>query len=161
ELRQAARHPLDVRRHALVPAGGPVSALRVEALPRSRVADYEALHAAAEGALAQQSVAWSDVIAPLGPDEPLFLVARDDAGRAIAGLPLFRFSGPQGAILTSVPQAGPLGGVFTRHDLAADLRAAAHEALVAAAIARAETERCVALTVITNPFEEATDLYRR
>ena len=54
---------------------------------------------------AQQTPSWRDVIAAAGTDEPAWLGCWQRG--ALAGvLPAFRFEGPLGAILTSVPSNG-------------------------------------------------------
>src|SRR5262249_33185833 len=69
---------------------------------------------------------------------------------------------PLGNLLTSVPQAGPLGGIFTRPDLDADRRDAAHRALGDAALSLARRYDCMALTLITDPLaKDDLPRYRR
>lgn len=135
--------------------------LAVEALdpldPSAR-APYDALFEACPGAFVQQSSDWAEVIAPRGPDRPVFLLARA-GGEAVAGLPLYLYEHALGNILTSVPQPGPLGGVFTRPGLEERTRAAAYRALLGHALEVAERHRCVALTVITSPFEDDLGRY--
>lgn len=109
-------------------------------------------------ALVQQSTSWADVIAPLGPDEPVFLLARL-AGEPAAALPLYHFRAEPGAILTSVPQPGPLGGVFTRPGLAEDVRKELYASLLSAALDEARARDCVTLTIITNPFRADVTWY--
>src|SRR5262245_5451084 len=118
---------------------------------------YDALFADCPHAFIQQSTAWAEAIAALGPDQPLFLMAVRE-GAAVGGLPLYLFQGPAGSILTSVPQAGPLGGVFVR-------RGEPAEPVYAALLERAERiareQRCLAFTVITSPFADDLALYER
>ena len=106
---------------------------------------------------AQQTPEWRDVIAPLGPDEPIFLGCRRE-GRLVGVLPAYRFSGPLGAILTSVPQAGPLGGVACLPDVD---RAPVYEGLLAAFLEQAAVSGCALASVITNPFWPDRELYDR
>lgn len=121
---------------------------------------YDALFARCPDAFIQQSTRWAEVIAPLGPDHATFLLAERD-GVAVAGLPLYRFDGPAGAVMTSVPQAGPLGGIFAAPELTPDLREDAYAALLAAAVAAARDGRCRTLTLITDPLAGDIGLYRR
>ncbi|MEK7767684.1 MAG: GNAT family N-acetyltransferase [bacterium] len=79
----------------------------------------------------------------------------------MAGLPLYLFRVPTGNILTSVPQPGPLGGVFARPELDAAGRERAYAALLGRALELAREKDCVALTVITNPFSPDLELTRR
>jgi CelD/BcsL family acetyltransferase involved in cellulose biosynthesis len=121
---------------------------------------YEALFDRCPGAFVQQSTDWADVIRNLGPDRPVLLLARDN-GVDVAGLPLYRFDGRFGPILTSVPQPGPLGGVFAAPELDSIARDRVYAALLRAAGDLARRERALALTVITNPFAPDRDLYER
>lgn len=122
--------------------------------PRQR---YNALFEACPRAFIQQSTLWAEAISEIGPDEPVFLFAERD-GAAVAGLPLYLFHGPAGSILTSVPQAGPLGGIFVRPGVPAE---PLYELLLSEADRLARTQGCVALTVITNPLESDHSLYAR
>jgi hypothetical protein len=119
---------------------------------------YDALFEACPHAFIQQSTAWAEVIGEIGPDRPFFLLA-DDGGADVAGLPLHLYESPSGRILTSVPQPGPLGGVFARADLGAEARAAAYAALLESARALAQEHECLALTLITSPTVPDTALY--
>jgi hypothetical protein len=106
---------------------------------------------------AQQTPSWRDVIANTGTDEAAWLGCWQ--GGVLAGLlPAFRFEGPLGAILTSVPQAGPLGGIACAEP--AD-REAVFQALTAAFLDRARALDCDLATVISNPFWPDRDLYER
>ena len=87
------------------------SPFQIEVLERAKAAPYAQLFHECSNGLAQQSLEWSDVIAPISPDRPYFLVVRNMSDQTIiAGLPLYHFKGELGNILTSVPHAGPLGG---------------------------------------------------
>ena len=121
---------------------------------------YDALFDRCPAAFLQQSTLWAEVIAELGPDTPLFLLALCD-GEPIAGLPLYLYEHRLGNVLTSVPQAGPLGGVFHLPDLAPSTREDCFRALLAEAMAQARRHRCVALSIITNPFADDLPQYQR
>lgn len=121
---------------------------------------YNALFDRCERAFIQQSSHWAHMIAPLGPDEPIFLLCEDD-GQDIAGLPLYLYSPPSGSILTSVPQAGPLGGIFHLTGLSPEKQSEAYRCLLDAAKEIAAREKCLTLTVISNPFRNDRDLYER
>jgi hypothetical protein len=124
-------------------------------------ARYDLLFEACPRAFVQQSTWWAEAIAPLGPDEPI-LVLCADAGEDVAGLPLYLYRHPLGNLLTSVPQAGPLGGIFTRPDLDDERRDAAHRALGEAALALGREHDCLALTLITDPLaKDDLERYRR
>jgi Acetyltransferase (GNAT) domain len=122
-------------------------------------ADYDRFFEDCPGAFLQQSSWWAEVIAEFGPDEPFFLLA-EEAGRPVAALPLYYYSHPLGAVLTSVPQAGPLGGVFLAPNLPAPAVTVAYIALLAEAVAVARARDCLALSLITHPFVDDLPLYR-
>lgn len=120
---------------------------------------YENLFEACPWAFIQQSALWADCISEIGPDTPLFLLC-SEAGQDLAGLPLYSFKGPSGSILTSVPQPGPLGGIFVRSGLDAPRRERAYASLLTSARALAERQGCLALSLITNPLDDDLALYK-
>ena len=97
---------------------------------------------------AQQTTSWRDVITATDRDEPVFLGCRQ-GGRLVGLLPGYRFEGPLGAILTSVPLPGPLGGVLCHPTADADRVTAA---LIDAYVEHAVALGCDLATLITNPF---------
>ncbi|KAF0224413.1 MAG: hypothetical protein FD176_1169 [Rhodospirillaceae bacterium] len=119
-----------------------------------------ALFAACPDAFIQQSPAWAEIVAPLGPDDAFFLVAAID-GRPLAGLPLYCCDGVAGKVVTSVPQAGPLGGIFVHPDAKPDERESLYAGLCAAALTAATDLGATILTIITNPLDDDADRYRR
>lgn len=119
--------------------------------------EYDAFLDTCRRSVVQQSTVWRDVIAPLGPDEPRLLLARDGRGAAGA-LPLYIFRGPFGAVATSVPQPGPLGGVACA-DGRPD-RPGVYRFLLEAAVRLAREEGCALLTVLTSPFDDDAGLCR-
>ncbi len=121
---------------------------------------YDSLFEACPHAFIQQSTGWAEVIQDLGPDRPVFLL-HAEAGVDLAGLPLYLYESSHGNILTSVPQAGPLGGVFLREGLAPELREAAYAALISRALELARTLECLTLTIITSPFDDDLAVYER
>ncbi len=135
-------------------------ALTIEILRRSDAAPYAELFASCPDAFVQLSVNWADVIAPVSPDEPYFIVVRDPGTRDIlGGIPLYHFDGPLGGVLTSVPHAGPLGGVVADAAMPAALKKEVYDALTGAALALAGELGCVSLSIITNPFVGDSALY--
>jgi len=108
----------------------------------------------------QQSPDWARAIAPLGPDRAAFALALH-AGKPVAALPLYAFDGPAGTIVTSVPQAGPLGGIFCAPDLNATTRDGAYAALLQQTLSWATEQRAALLSIITDPLTDDVDLYRR
>jgi len=120
-------------------------------------AELDAFLDACPTSVTQQTARWRDVITTIDRDEPLFLQCRH-AGRLVGVLPAYRFEGPLGAILTSVPQPGPLGGVAC--DAGAD-REAVYAALLEAFVGLASARGCVLASVITSPFWPDKALYDR
>jgi hypothetical protein len=121
-------------------------------------ARYDRLFASCPHAFIQQSTSWAEAIGALGPDEPIFLVA-DDGGTDLAALPLYLYRHEQGNVLTSVPQPGPLGGVFCLGGIDAESRRRAYGALLEAAEQVARDSQCLTLTLITNPIDDDFALY--
>lgn len=121
---------------------------------------YDALFEATPDAFIQQSTLWAEVISELGPDRPIFLLCRD-GDRDLAGLPLYLYEDGLGNILTSVPQPGPLGGVFCRSGLPEAGVERAYALLLERAERTARERRCLTLTIITNPFHPDLALYER
>ncbi|MFZ5807316.1 MAG: GNAT family N-acetyltransferase [Verrucomicrobiota bacterium] len=112
---------------------------------------YDDLFEQCPQAFIQQSTDWADVISGMGPDEPMFLIASENS-KDVAGLPLYLFRGKHGNILTSVPQNGPLGGVFHHPSLNEAQMERAYQALLTASIDFAKQMKCLTLTIMTNPF---------
>lgn len=128
-----------------------VTSLDVAVLPvRDRRADAEvdAFLERCPTSFAQQTTAWRDVITGVGGDEPMFLGCRR-RGELVGVLPAYRFAGPLGAILNTVPQAGPLGGVACRPDIEPE---PVYDALLRAYAELGSSTGCALATVISNPF---------
>lgn len=136
------------------------SPFQIEVLERAKAAPYAQLFHECSNGLAQQSLEWSDVIAPISPDRPYFLVVRNMSDQTIiAGLPLYHFKGELGNILTSVPHAGPLGGIICTEKLGDVTAHDIYQALIKRATQMAEEFGCIALTIITHPFLDDAGLY--
>jgi hypothetical protein len=133
--------------------------LTVSVLPAGAGVDGEldAFFDACPTSFAQQTRRWRDVITHLGVDEPLFLGCRRN-GELAGVLPAYRFDGPLGAILNSVPQAGPIGGVACRPGEPAD---AIYGALLRAYTSLAAETGCALASVISNPVWPDRVLYER
>ena len=112
---------------------------------------YDDLFDNCPDAFIQQSTYWAEVIAELGPDIPIFLLACD-RDEPIAGLPLYLYKNELGDVLTSVPQAGPLGGIFHRPELTNSMIETCYAFLLKEALTLASYYKCLALSFITNPF---------
>lgn len=135
--------------------------LQVVTLERSEAKPYGQLFEECPHGLAQQSMHYSDVLSAISPDEPIFLVVRNNEDQSIiAGLPLYHFQGELGGILSSVPHAGPLGGILCRKGMAPDSVKEVYEVLTAKAIQIAEALGCISLSIITNPFIDDAKLYK-
>lgn len=119
---------------------------------------YDQLFESCPCAFIQQSTAWAEIIGDLGPDQPIFLLLIEE-GIALAGLPLYLYRGRRGPILTSVPQPGPLGGIFTSPKLSTDYRQRAYYNLLQHALTLADRLGCLTLSMITNPFADDRPLY--
>ncbi|HKQ48196.1 MAG TPA: GNAT family N-acetyltransferase [Phycisphaerae bacterium] len=125
----------------------------------SPAADEEvaAFFEACPASFAQQTIGWRNVIAPIGPDVPLFLGSRRN-NRLLGVLPAYKYDGPLGSILTTCPQAGALGGVAC---LPNENAPAIYQALLGAFVELAKEKGCATATVITNPFWPDHELYQR
>ncbi len=132
-----------------------VSVLRGRATPGD--AAIERFLDACPESFAQQTVGWRNVIAPIGPDDPFFQVCRR-AGEICGVLPAYAFEGPLGRILTSVPQAGPLGGVACAGGADDE---AVYAALIEAYLALARDSGAALASLITNPFRPDRAIYDR
>jgi hypothetical protein len=124
----------------------------------SLIERYNQLFENCPQAFIQQSAYWAEVIKDLGPDRPIFLLCHD-AGEDVAGLPLYLYEHEIGNILTSVPQPGPLGGIFYKAEVSKEKQEEIYQNLLHKAIEIAEHHRCMTLTLITNPFVNDIDLY--
>ncbi len=136
------------------------AALDVSVLPASdpaQDAELEAFFRACPTSFAQQTPCWRNVITCIDRDEPMFLGCRQ-GGVLVGVLPAYRFDGPLGAILTSVPQAGPLGGVAAHPEAEAER---VYEALLTAFVELGISSRCAFATVISNPLWPDAELCMR
>jgi hypothetical protein len=121
---------------------------------------YDQLFEDCPHAFIQQSTYWAEVIQDMGPDRPIFLLA-EVAGEAVGGLPLYLYEHALGNVLISVPHPGPLGGIFVRAGLPPATLDAVYAALLEQALSVARAQACLALTVMTNPFEDDLARYQR
>jgi len=135
------------------------AALNVSVLPVEPDVDREldAFFDDCPTSFAQQTRHWRDVITRLGADEPLFLGCRR-SGELVGVLPAYRFDGPLGSILNTVPQAGPLGGVACRTNENVD---AVFGALLSAYASLAAETGCALASIISNPLWPDRARYER
>lgn len=137
------------------------SLLQVLIYSRKEADSYQGLFEICPHALAQQSVHWADIISPLSPDTPYFLVVCNIKDQQVfGGLVLYHYEGKFGGILTSVPHAGPLGGILCPRDLDGTLKKQVYSSLVDCALQLADKLKCISLTIITNPFLDDAELYK-
>ena len=124
-----------------------------EILTDGNIQDYKNFFESCPNGLIQQSTYWSEIISPISPDASYFILTRDsESNKALAGLPLYFYQNHLGNILTSVPHAGPLGGVLILPDQEDDIKKHIYDQLLNKAINLAKDLNCIALTIITNPF---------
>jgi len=123
-------------------------------------ARYDQLFEDCPDAFIQQSTYWADTTADLleRRDTHIFLIATIN-GKDVAGFPLYLYKHPLGNSLSSIPHAGPLGGIFYRKELDASTVDEVYAAMVKRAIHLAGQHECLSLTVITNPFVPDVDRY--
>ncbi len=132
-----------------------VATLRLDREDNSRKA-FDLLQACPDS-FAQQTPQWGAVIEALGVDEAAWLGCWRGT-RLVALLPAYRFRGPLGAILTSVPQAGPLGGIACSSE---ESRDEVYPLLLEAFVSLANDLECELASLITNPFVPDRSLYER
>lgn len=121
---------------------------------------YDHLFEECPNAFIQQSTYWAEVIKDIGPDQPIFLLCHDN-DRDLAGLPLYLFTYPLGNVLTSIPYPGPLGGIFFRDGLSTPIIDNIYACLLEYAMEIARGNRCLSISIITNPFFDDFHLYQR
>ncbi len=122
-------------------------------------AEVEALLDACPTSVAQQTLAWRNVVVGMGQDEAMCLGCRQsESGKLVGFLPAYRFEGPLGAILVSCAQVGSLGGVVSHPQVD---RRSVYQALLQAFVDLAISKNCAVATVISNPFYPDSDLCER
>ena len=134
--------------------------VEIDFTDRELIDRYDRLFEECPDAFIQQSTHWAEVIKDLGPDRPVFLLCHH-GGQDIAGLPLYLYENDLGNILTSVPQPGPLGGIFFKEGLPAGVIDDVYRSLLDRALNLAERFNCITLTIITTPFCNDLDRYER
>jgi hypothetical protein len=123
---------------------------------------YNDLFEQCDRAFIQQSTYWAAAIKPLKNYTPHFLIYRR-CGRPQAALPMYVYHSPLGDVANSVPEAGPLGGVFCHPNLPDRERRDAYRYLLDMAYKTMRYGRAPALslTVISNPFDDDRDIYEQ
>lgn len=106
---------------------------------------------------AQQTTSWRSVITEIDEDDACFLICKRDE-EIVGLLPMYRFVGPRGTILTSVPQPGPLGGVAVAPQLEHE---DIYSSLLTACFIFARSSDCDLVSIITNPFWPDHETYRQ
>ena len=134
--------------------------IEIDFTDKRLVERYDRLFEECPNAFIQQSTYWSNVIKDLGPDKPIFLLC-ENAGQDVAALPLYLYEHELGNIMTSIPQPGPLGGIFHREDTSIDKIHEIYMCLLLKAVEIAQHNHCMSLTFITNPFNNDIDFYEK
>ena len=104
----------------------------------------------------QQTSHWAKILTKCGEYEPIFLMVKHN-GAAVGALPLYVFHGSLGSIITSTPEAGPLGGIVVHPGAEAE---PIYAALLNATDIVARELNCLACTIITNPLASDIHFYR-
>ncbi len=116
---------------------------------------YETFLLSCPNSVVQQTLAWSNVITDMDRDQAFFCMVVD-RNQVIGVLPLYVYKHPLGNILTSVPYPGPLGGVA-----ASQKNNAIYAALLDSMEEVSKKNECVAATIITSPFAQDIEIYRK
>ncbi|MBN1157294.1 GNAT family N-acetyltransferase [Candidatus Woesearchaeota archaeon] len=103
----------------------------------------------------QQTIEWRDVIMDVSPDKPIFLLAKR-GGKVVGAMPNYIFKCELGNIMTSIPHAGPYGGIVSEKEGRTEI----YKAIFKKLLEIAEAEDCVLSTIVTPPFFSDIELYR-
>jgi hypothetical protein len=104
----------------------------------------------------QQTIEWREVIKDISPDKPVFLLAKK-GGKVVGAMPNYLYECDLGNILTSIPHAGPYGGIVSvKED-----RAAIYEAILNKLFEIAKDNNCKLSTIVTPPFFSNLELYKQ
>ncbi len=96
----------------------------------------------------------------IGPDIPIFLICEVN-GVDVAGVPIFLFSGKYGAIMTSIPQPGPAGGIFHISNLSSKSRYVIFERLIDRIIQISKKNKCLLFSSNTNQIIDDSLIYKK
>lgn len=134
--------------------------MKIDILENESESKYIDLFNGCENGFIQQSLHWAEVISSLSNDVAIFIIASDESEKIVAGLPLYYLKRDIGSILTSLPHAGPLGGVLIRQDVSEFDKTECYRNLLEKSINLAKELNCVSLTIITNPFTNDAEEYK-
>lgn len=105
----------------------------------------------------QQTLEWRDLIENIKTDKSVFLIAKNK-NKIVGILPLFIIESPYGNVINSVPYPGPLGGIAINSK---DNKEKIFRFLVDSLEELAKKEECILATIISSPFENDANLYRK
>lgn len=132
--------------------------VKVEIVTKSNEWEYKAFVDNCSCALVQHTMEWREVIAGIGEDIPVYLIARDN-GKAVGALPAFLYKCELGNLIISIPQAGGYGGIVVGND--SSLKKEVYSSLLARLIIEAKRHDCLLVTVCTSPLFGEISLYRK
>jgi hypothetical protein len=141
--------------------------MQVKVLDFTNIDKYDEAFENSSSAFIQQSTYWAKAIKPLRDYSLRFLACEDDDGKVLGGLPLYIFQRELafgrywGSVINSVPEAGPLGGVFCRDGLSPETIWSVYDNLLYKAMGIAADLSVLTMTIITNPFDSNFCLYDR
>ena len=121
---------------------------------------YENLHRKCEFAFFQQSVAWAHSIKDFGPDVPIFLLCEIN-NIDVAGIPIYLFSGKYGNIMTSIPQPGPVGGLFHADNISNDVKNTVYKSIFDEVIKISREFKCLLFSTNTNQIFDDSLIYKK
>lgn len=107
----------------------------------------------------QQTIEWRNTIADLSSDESIFLLAKKE-NEPVGALPCYIYHSSLGNIITSIPHAGPLGGVACSMKKEEEKREV-YRILLDEMIKTGKETACVLATVITSPFVNDLKIYKK
>jgi hypothetical protein len=111
-------------------------------------------------AIIQQTQLWTSVISPISPDKPFFIISKYN-NVPVSAISLYLFQGEFGNILTSIPHAGPMGGIFSIDGIDSKILEESYRKITELSIQLAKDLKCISLTIITNPFKNDAELYKQ
>lgn len=122
---------------------------------------YNSLFQSCPDAFIQQSLDWCKAILKIdNSTEPIFLLCSEN-GKDLAGFPLYLYRHSLGNVLSSIPHAGPMGGIFIKEGASQSQKELVYSALLEKAVDLAKKHSCLSLSIISNPFSDDVELYKR
>lgn len=125
--------------------------ITIDVLAPEHAAQYTRLLLGDERSLIFSTLEFRDFLRQAAGGLPHYLVARDQSGIVVGGLPLFRKEVPGlGAVINSLPWYGSHGGVSVSPGVSGNVR----DALLARYMTLVGDANVLAATLISSPFEE-------